>query len=69
MSRLTTSSHRNVSSGALVRRLNHIERESGFRVEQKILPSLPGLFHSWPISSMVVLMPASPSRSAVTAEP
>ncbi len=69
MSRLITSSHRNEPSGASVRDLNQLERRSGESIPQKTLPSSAGLFHSWPISSMSVGIPASPSRSAETAAP
>lgn len=69
MSLLTRSSHRKVASGASVRVRNHMERWSGAAVEQKTLPSVPGVFHSRPISRTRVRMPAWPRRRAATAPP
>ena len=69
MSLLTTSSHRKLASGASVRVRNHMERWSGAEVEQKTLPSGPGVFQSRPISRTRVRMPACPRRRAATAPP
>lgn len=69
MSWLTTSSQRKVASGASVRVLNHMDRWSGSRVEQKTLPSEPGVVQALPISRTTVRMPAWPSRRAATAAP
>lgn len=69
MSLLITSSRRKVASGASVRVLNHMDRLSGFSRSGKILSSLPGVFHSWPISSIRVGLPAVPRRNAVIAAP